>query len=50
MATPNGFYVPPCAICGKPCALEDCKVSYDGKPVHDDCIVALLINKKAKES
>jgi len=38
--------MPLCAICGRPCSLEACKVSYDGKPIHDDCIVALLLGKK----
>jgi hypothetical protein len=37
-----------CAICGKPCDLETCKVSFDGKPVHDDCVVAMLTQKKAE--
>jgi hypothetical protein len=39
------FNVPLCAICGKPCPLEDCKVSFDGRPVHDECIVAKLTKK-----
>ena len=33
-----------CAICGSR-DLETCKVTYDGKTVHDDCIVELLIAK-----
>jgi hypothetical protein len=39
-----------CAICGNPCNLEDCKVTYDGKPVHDDCVVAKLTEKKVDEA
>ncbi len=50
MTTPNQPYVPICAICGKPCNFEECKVTYDGKPVHDDCIVTLLLEKKAEKS
>jgi hypothetical protein len=32
-----------CACCGKPCNLEDCKVIYDGKPAHSDCLAPKLI-------
>ncbi len=39
-----------CALCGKSCKLEDCKVTYDGKPVHDDCIVAKLTGKSIPEN
>jgi hypothetical protein len=50
MALSAQLYIPLCAICGKPCPLEECEVSYDGKPVHDDCIVKLLLEKKAQKS
>jgi hypothetical protein len=31
-----------CSICGKPIRLELAKVSEDGKPVHEDCLVAKI--------
>jgi hypothetical protein len=30
------------AICGKPIALERAKVSEEGKPVHEECLVAKI--------
>jgi hypothetical protein len=39
-------FTPLCAICGKPCNLEDCKVTYDGKPAHGDCLVPKLISNE----
>jgi hypothetical protein len=37
--------VPDCALCGKPCPLETCKVTYQGEPVHNECIIAKLTGK-----
>ena len=30
------------AICGKPITLERAKVSEEGKPVHEECLVAKI--------
>lgn len=38
-------FVPLCAICGKPCDLETCKITYDGKPVHEECLVRKLTER-----
>jgi hypothetical protein len=46
MTTSSQSYMPPCAICGKPCLLEECKVSDDGKRVHEGCIFTLLLEEK----
>jgi hypothetical protein len=35
-----------CSICGKPCDLQDCRVTYDGKPAHSDCLVSKLISNE----
>jgi hypothetical protein len=31
-----------CGICGKPITLEGVKVSAEGKPVHEQCLVAKI--------
>jgi hypothetical protein len=46
LATPNILpMVPNCALCGKRCPPETCKVTYQGEPVHNECIVAKLTGK-----
>ena len=32
----------PCAICGKPVQIEECKSNEIGEPVHEACYVAQL--------
>ena len=35
----------PCAICGKPVRLEECKVNDFGKPVHEACYAKWLTER-----
>ena len=39
-----------CVICGQPCDLSICKVTYDGKPAHDECVVRMILMKNAQTS
>jgi hypothetical protein len=50
MANPLTPDMPPCAICGKPCDLTTCKVTHDGKAVHEECAVAKLAVENLKGS
>jgi hypothetical protein len=38
-----------CSICGKPCELETCKVTFDGKPVHSDCLAKKLAEQRERD-
>jgi hypothetical protein len=38
-----------CLICGKPCDLETCKVTFDGKPVHSDCLAKKLAEQRERD-
>lgn len=35
-------FLPPYAICGKPCDLESCKADGNGQAVHGECLVHKL--------
>lgn len=35
-----------CAICGKPCLLENCKTDESGRAVHDVCYVMGITSKQ----
>jgi hypothetical protein len=35
-----------CAVCGKPCSLENCKTDKFGRPVHDACYLMVLASKR----
>jgi hypothetical protein len=46
MANSSSPLVPVCALCGKPCDSEACKVTYDGKPAHEQCLAAKIASQK----
>ena len=35
-----------CAVCGKPCSLENCKTDELGRAVHDSCYVVVILSKQ----
>jgi hypothetical protein len=35
-----------CAVCGKPCSLENCKTDELGRAVHDACYVMAMLSKQ----
>jgi hypothetical protein len=39
-----------CAICHKPIALEESRVTEDGKPVHEGCYYQKIKARKEQES
>ena len=39
----------PCAICGKPVLIAECKTNDMGQPAHESCYVASLIKKRLGE-
>jgi hypothetical protein len=43
----EGFTVT-CWICGKSVRLEDCKADDRGRPVHEDCYVAITVATQQK--
>ena len=50
MTTPAQPYMPPCAICGKPCDLETCKADWMGKAVHEECLAKAIAPRKPQPS
>jgi hypothetical protein len=38
-----------CSICGKPCDLETRKITFDGKPVHSDCLANKLAEQRERD-
>jgi hypothetical protein len=49
MADSNHLYMPLCAICGKACDLETCKSDWNGKAVHEECLIAQLASRKISD-
>ena len=39
-----------CWICNKPVRLKDCKTDDRGRPVHEDCYVAIAMRDEYKEA
>jgi hypothetical protein len=40
--------LPLCEICGEPCDLQSCKIDWNGKPVHEECLVDQITGRKPK--
>jgi hypothetical protein len=49
MADSNHLYTPLCAICGKACDLETCKSDWNGKAVHEECLIAQLASREISD-
>jgi hypothetical protein len=48
MPEPTSTLAPVCSICGKPCDLKTCKINWDGKTIHEQCLLMLISQKNGQ--